>query len=353
MTTVERARALAIGCRGFEHLLGEASAEGFLEWVRVELGHEGVLDGFQRIGGEYMHAVAPRVILHIISGNTPHAGLQSLIRGLLLGSRNLCKLPSEGLPEVERFVEALPEGLRSLVTIRPEVALATADAIIVFGSDETVAHFRALTLPDQIFLGYGHRVSLGIVFEDAEFESAGRAALDASLFDQQGCLSPHCIYVADRAEEYAARLAVEMGRVQAEYPATKLSLSESAGVAEIRETSRFRAAAGQDVRLWEGDGWTVIYDADPAFSPSPLNRVIFVRPVPDNLSTALTLAQPFLSTIAIWPNTQEFAERAAGLGASRICALGWMQEPAWMWRQDGRQTLAPLITWKGWEAKSL
>ena len=352
MTTAERAHALAAACSGFEHLLGPASQEGFLEWVRLELSHEAVLDGLQRIGAEFLRAIPPRVILHIVSGNTPHAALQSLIRGLLLGSHNLCKLPSEGLPVAEAFVAGLPEALRSRVELsaaRPDTWLAAADAIIVFGSDETVAHFRKLALPDQTFLGYGHRVSLGIVFEDAGFESAPRAALDASLFDQQGCLSPHCIYVADRPEEYAARLAVEMECVQRTLPRSKLILSEAAAISEIRETSRFRAAAGQDVRLWEGEAWTVIFDADPVFSASVLNRVIFVRPLPDDLATALALARPFLSTIAIWPNTQRFAEQSAALGASRVCALGRMQEPAWTWRQDGRQTLAPLVSWRGWE----
>jgi hypothetical protein len=355
MTTAQRAHTIAEACRDIRHLLGPASAEAFLEWLRIELGHEAVLDGFQSIGAEWLQAVAPGVILHIVSGNTPHAALQSLVRGLLLGSHNVCKLPGAGLPEVEAFVAALPEALRSRVelsTSMPDAALASADAIIVFGSDETVSRFRALALPRQIFLGYGHRVSLGLVFQDATFESAPRAALDASLFDQQGCLSPHCIYVADRPEEYAARLAVEMERIQFTNPRSELSVSEAAAISEIRETFRFRKGIGQPVQLWESPGsnaWTVIYDADPAFSASVLNRVIFVRSLTDNLATAVSHARPFLSTIAIWPNSLPYAEEAVALGASRVCALGRMQEPSWTWRQDGHQTLAPLVSWRHWE----
>jgi len=355
MNTVERAHAIADACRDFEHLLGPVSAEMFLDWLRIELGHESVLDGFQPIGSHFLRAIAPRVILHIVSGNTPHAALQSLVRGLLLGSRNLCKLPSGGLPDAEAFVARLPADLRAQVefsTRHPDPGLAVADAIIVFGSDETVEHFRALALPNQIFLGYGHRISLGIVFEDAAFESAPLAARDASLFDQQGCLSPHCIYVADRPQEYAARLAGEIERFEGTSPRSKLSLSEAAAISESRETARFRMAIGHDVHLWESresDAWTVIYDGDPIFHPSVLNRVIYVRPLPEDPSAAVELARPCLSTIAIWPNTQPFAERAASLGASRVCALGRMQDPPWTWRQDGRHTLAPLVTWRSWE----
>jgi hypothetical protein len=354
MNTAERTHAIAGACRHFRHLLGPASAGDFLDWVRLELGHGAVLDAFQPLGGQSLRAIPPRVILHIVSGNTPHAALQSLIRGLLLGSHNLCKLPAAGLPEAEAFAAALPEALRSRIEFSsalPDDWLPSADAIVVFGSDETIAHFRALAQPRQRFIGYGHRISLGIVFEDAAFDSAPLAARDASLFDQQGCLSPHCIYVADRPEEYAARLAVEMESIQQSQPRAALTLSEAAAISQLRETTRFRASIGQQVRLWESaDAWAVIYDSDPTFSASVLNRVIFVRPLPTDPTTALAAARPFLSTIGIWPNTPTNAARAAALGASRICALGRMQDPAWTWRQDGGQTLAPLVTWTGWES---
>lgn len=356
MTTAERAGAIADACADFRHLLGPASREALLEWLRLELGHEAALDGFQRIGTGFLHAVAPGTILHVVSGNTPHAALQSLIRGLLLGSHNLCKLPGAGLPEVEAFSAALPAALRARVelsTTLPDEWLASADAIVAFGSDETIAHFRGLALPRQTFLGYGHRVSLGLVFEDAGFESVPHAARDASLFDQQGCLSPHCIYVADRPGDYAGLLAVEMERIQLTHPRSKLTLSEAAAISELRETSRFRAAIGQPIRLWESPGsnaWTVIFDAEPAFSASVLNRVIFVRPLADDLAGALAAVRPHLSAIGIWPNIRRFAERAAALGASRVCALGRMQDPPWNWRQDGRGTLAPLVTWRAWES---
>ena len=355
MNTAQRAQAIAEACHGFESLLGPASAEGFLDWIRLELGHAEALDDFQPLGGQWMRAIAPRVILHIVSGNTPHAALQSLVRGLLLGSHNLCKLPSAGLPEAEAFAAALPAPLRDRVeftTARPDDWLTSADAVIVFGADETVAHFRELAGPDRKFLGYGHRVSLGMVFEDASFESAPLAARDAALFDQQGCLSPHCIYVADRPEEYAAFVAAEMERIQAKMPRSPLTLSEAAAISELRETTRFRAATGQPVRLWESagsDAWTVINDADPTFAPSVLNRVLSIRPLPADAAAALASVRPFLSTIGIWPNTQAYAARAAAYGASRVCGLGRMQEPLWTWRHDGHQTLVPLVSWTGWE----
>src|ERR1700677_2775254 len=145
MTTREIATALAAAARHFP-FLGEITAQNLLDVVKWELGHEKILDGFQPYAGHQARAVGPLAILHIISGNTPHAGLQSLIRGLLLKSHNFCKIPSAGLAEIGQFRDALPDALKKRVEISPELLpdwLEQAGAVIVFGDDETVEHFRS------------------------------------------------------------------------------------------------------------------------------------------------------------------------------------------------------------------
>src|SRR5215210_3922726 len=140
MTTRERAAHLTEAARRFPHLLGEINASDLLDVVRWELGHADVLDDFQTYAGHQAKALAPRTILHIVSGNTPHAGLQSVLRGLLLGSHNLCKIPSGGLPEIQRLRDALTPTLAASVEITPELPpdwLARAEAVVVFGHDDT------------------------------------------------------------------------------------------------------------------------------------------------------------------------------------------------------------------------
>lgn len=359
-STRERAEHLAAVARGFSSLLGETRAQDLLDLVRAELGDENILDGFQPYGGHRARAIAPGAILHVMSGNTPHAGLQSLVRGLLLGSRNFCKIPSAGLPDLAAFRDALPAGLAARVEIAGELEprwVAQAEAMIVFGNDETIAHFRArVARPEQRFIAHGHRISIGIVFDDAGCASAPLAARDASLFDQQGCLSPHCFYVAAPvAERFAERLAREMAEFQARTPRGAIGISEAAAIAELRGVCGFREANGEPVRMWASAGssaWTVVFDADPRFAASCLNRVIFVRPLPPSaagLAEALGPARAHLSTAAIWPSNLENAERALALGASRICGIGRMQSPPWTWHQDGGQSLAPLVRWADWE----
>lgn len=354
MTTAERAQALARAA-GFFPLLGPLTTEDLLEVVRLELGHAEILDGFRPYGGHFARAEPAGPLLHIVSGNTPHAALQSLLRGLLLGGPNLVKLPSSGLPEVEDFLSRLPEPLRDRVKVEtrlPDAWLREAGAVIVFGSDETVAHFRKRARPGVIFEPHPHRVSLEVVFEPAPAGIVAAIAEDVALFDQKGCLSPHDVYVAGDAREFAARLAGEMARCEERNPRGQLTTQEAAEIADVRANYRFRAASDSRVALWESPGnsaWTVIFEEDPWFAASCLNRVVFVKPLPDNLAEALGPAQAWLAAVGIWPATPDSAARVAELRPSRICPAGRMQAPPFTWHQEGRQSLAPLARWVDFE----
>ncbi len=352
MTTAERATHLSTAATRFA-FLGPTSADDLLGLVRTELGHAEALDDFVPYGGQLARAVAPETILHVISANTPAAGLQSLIRGLLLGAHNLCKIPAAGLPEIAEFRAALPPELAARVEIASELPddwLPRADAVIVFGHDATIAHFRALVRPEQRFIAHGHRLSFGVVFDDPTFLSAPLAARDASLFDQQGCLSPHVFYVAIEARGYAARLAEEMRAFQKREPRGRIALAEANAIRTCREELAFRAAQGEPVALWQSDGstaWTVAYEETPGFPHSPLNRFVFVKPLPAHLATELREVRAHLSCAGAWPATPAHARTLATLGVSRICPLGQMQSPPWTWLQDGAQALAPLVRWVG------
>ena len=73
----------------------------------------------------------PKTIVHVISGNTPHAAYQTLLNGFIVGAHNRLKLPSNALhdffvpPEFEQFVEFSWK--------LPEHWIPEADALVVFG----------------------------------------------------------------------------------------------------------------------------------------------------------------------------------------------------------------------------
>jgi hypothetical protein len=356
-STLERAGRISAAARAFPYL-GEVTTTRLMELVTCELGHADALDRFVPYGEHAARAAAPRCILHILSSNTPAAALQTLIRGLLLGSHNLCKLPSAGLPDVEKFVAALPEEWRTSVELStelPDAWLAEANAVVVFGNDQTIAHFHARIRPGQIFVPHGHKLSLGLILSDLNFASVQGAARDVSTFDQQGCLSPHAFFVRENgtftARAYAERLGAAMNAFAIHTPPAALSISEANAIRAIREEVAFRAANGEPLRLFasKDTAWTVIADATPGFPSSPLNRVVFVRPLPTDLAQLVAPHRAHLSTVGIWPSNAENADLAASLGAPRVCPIGKMQEPAQTWHHDGMPVLAPLVRWIDWE----
>ena len=156
MTTAQIISQLtaAVAQPPFTDWLGDFGEEELRELVRCELGHERILDDFQPHGAHLAKAFGPRVILHVVSGNTPHAGMQSLLRGLLLpGTHNLMKLPTGGLPEIVAFREALPAELAERVELSETLSdawLARAEAVVVFGSDATRPKIHRARAPRQL-----------------------------------------------------------------------------------------------------------------------------------------------------------------------------------------------------------
>lgn len=351
MNTADRAEALARAAAHFPEL-SPPTARDMLECVRLELGHEEILDGFQMYGGHLSRVIAPRAILHILSGNTPHAAFQTILRGLLLGSHNLVKFPSGGLGKMEGFSDLLPAALASKLECSRQLGedwLRRAEAWVVFGSDATVAEFRAKCPPQIPFQAHGHRISLEIVLDDPGFESCALAARDVSLFEQQGCLSPQVVFVGGDAYRYAAALAREMERFA--NPAPPLPLAVQAEIAHARADWEFRASGDPGVKVWKGAAWTVVLEQSDEFPVSPLHRFVFVKPLPADLPLRLARFSNHLGGLGIWPATPANAMRFAETGFSRICAVGRMQDTPLTWHADSRQNLASLVRWVDFEPR--
>lgn len=362
MTTRERAHALAAAASTFP-ILGPVSESLLLELVAQELGHAERLDRFCPNGASWSRALPRSPLLHIISGNTPHAGLQSLIRGLLVGAHNRCKIPHDGLPELYALRDRLPAALQGKIEIAQELPdqwINEAETLIVFGSDRTLAHFRERLAPPQTIVEHGHKISFGVIFPGVASlrDLAIAAARDASLYDQQGCLSPHLFYLPESMiAEFGPLLAEEMARFEATTPRGTLSPEEARDLMAARDEARFRAALDPRVRLWqsaEGTAWTVIAESSPRFIPSPLNRLIRLIPLPDDrflasLAESCAPYRSYFSTIGAAPCGAEQAEGLLPLGGSRITPIGGMQFPGPHWHHDGSPVLLPLVRWIDWE----
>jgi hypothetical protein len=345
-----------------EALLGQADGlapwvGGFdrdilLEWLRLELGNASALDEWVTHGGMKSKAVALSPVLHVVSGNTPHAAFQSVLRGLLAGCRNRVKLPSAGLPEFEKWVEGLPEILKELLEIRHELPEEWLDceAAVIFGGAETMLTFQRKLPASVRRIEHGPKLSIGVIFEPAE-KATEKIAEDVLRHDQRGCLSVQAIYVAgDEAAifKFGDQLAAALAAYRARHGRLDYTLSDSGAVANSRELARYRAANGDGVKLWESTGsteWTVLFDREPKLLAGPLNGFVRLHPLPENFAE-LGPEAAFVSTVAIFPFSDLHADRLAGLAPPRICEAGKAQEPTIFWHHDGMPPLASLVRWR-------
>ena len=118
-----------------------------------------------------------------------------------------------------------------------------------------------------------------------------------------------------------------------------------------------RSLDGDHTKIWQSEGstaWTVVYEEDPQWQLSCLNRFIYVKAV-GTVSQFLLAAAPVqahLSTVGLaaqGDRVRELALEFSRFGATRICPLGQMQNPPLTWRHDGRPTLGDLVTWSDLE----
>jgi Acyl-CoA reductase (LuxC) len=327
--------------------LVDLTLESISHWIELELGQYLSDPKPQPYGNQHCQIYPLSPILHIVSGNTPHAALQSLIRGVIVGATNWIKLPRQGIPELEFFVGALPKQLRP--EMAPELLsnwMEEAEVIVVFGSDETVREFSQRVLPSQRLLAHGQKVSLGLIWGRCDPQIAEGIARDVFPFDQLGCLSPQFFYVAGDSAEFALQLSHHLEKQLPGALAPARNRETAGALRAFREEWKFRAATESGVLMRESSGnldWVVIHDPESRLVPNPLHGTILIKPMPRDAELVLAPIRRLISTIGLFPINQESVHFGVRLGAQRICRIGQMQHPPLTWHHDGWPALGSFV----------
>jgi len=351
-------------------LLHNYRSEALELLLSEELGGSSMLDRFMPTSYGERKAYGFPLAVQVLAGNIPGAGLDSVIFALLVKSATLVKVASSTplLPTLfSRSLANVDQELADCLAIvswpggstaLEEIAFRQADMVIASGSDESLAAIRRQVRGR--FIGYGHKVSFSVVGKDKLFQAqslAHDAAYDIVLFDQQGCLSPQLIYVEAGGDpspkEFAALLAQQLAYWQQQLPRGKIPPEASASIRRVRDEAEWQALSGKDVSLFTssaGTEWTVIYDADSTFVPSPLYRTIRVKPLAalSQLSSLLTPYRFHLEAAGVALSAEQFsvvAEILGQVGVNRLCPFGTMQLPPLSWRHGGRPRIADLVRW--------
>lgn len=368
---------------GLDASFRQLTPENFENLLVQELGHPERLDAMAATAQETHSRVmatasGPALLAHVAAGNIPAPTLMSIVLGVLIRSAQFvkCAAGTSLLPRL--FAHSLYDRepkLGSCIEIAEwpggttdleDALFASVDCLTATGSDETISAIQR-RLPALVrFVPYAHRVSFGYITHEVlsrqnAAEAANQAAADVIAWNQLGCLSPHLFYVEAGGsvppEKFAELLSEELARREESEPRGPLSVQDSADIAGKRNFYQVRAAHSEHTQLWQSKdstAWTVVFEADPQFQLSCLNRFVYVKRVKD-LKDALEAAASVkgkVSTIGVaapFQKMQELAIQLARWGATRICPLGKMQQPPLTWRHDGRPALGDLVIWTDWE----
>ncbi len=353
----------------------EESFDFFLgKLTRAELAREAERAGLLATPAERL----PRLTAHWLAGNTPWAGLESLVAACLAGSASLVKL-ARGEPffpsALARALAAAHPALGAALAILywkggeapalEDALVAECQALVAFGDDATVESLAARAAPRAAsgalrFVGHGHRLSVAVLASEAwrgRDEAAAwaeRVAYDHALEDQEGCLSPRGVYLVGPDEagagtaavHFALHVAEAMAGLERRWPRAAIPAVEAAQVQQLR---RLAELSGDD--LWqspETTAWTVRLDRSDRFEPAPAARFVWLHRVASFEAAARAMA-PAASRLAAlgWGAPRACAEELPrelrALAPGFVAPVGRMQRPPLGWNHDGASDLEWLV----------
>jgi hypothetical protein len=372
-------------------LFGSLTAAALEATIAGELGSLAALDGFVARPGRpdvRFDGVARTAI--VSSDTTIGVAVPALAFALCAGSHVIVKDRSDRLIAAfaATLAEELPELAQRIETsmwngvdeTASRAHLESADTVVAFGRDETLAAIRALLRPDARFVPFGHRTSVGYLARETLATSAdagsnagaagrdgaaGRAcdegsaaarsaalgaARDALLFDGEGCLSLHVLFVerggALEPAGFARMLARALDETAVEFPAGYAELD--AATAAYRRAALFRAAQSTGAALGGIIG-THLVVLDPPFADPPafLRRTIAVYGVSGPHEALEFLRRHALPLEAVAFGDGEpragLVDFALASGAARITTLGDLQRPPLGGEHGGMGRILPFV----------
>ncbi len=344
-----------------------------LRLVETELEHPRALDRFVTVRGRRAMAVGPRLTVQILAGSVPGVGVTALLRSLLLKSPTLLK-PGRGdvvLPVLfARALRASSPDMAAALAVAywpggasdvEDAALGAGEVVTAYGSDETVRLLRARLPATTRFVGYHHRVSVGVVGAAAlapgSVDGTAREVAEAvAAFDQRGCVCPQVVYVEESGEtgpeEFGRRLALALSGLEARLPGGTLDVEEAAALHQLRGTAEVLAGTGAAQLHHGGAGatWTVVVEREAAPGLPCVGRVVRLRPLAHvaRLPALLAPLDGHLQTLAVaglGEATEAVAEACAAVGVSRVAPFSGVAFPPPWWYHDGRGPLTELVRW--------
>lgn len=231
--------------------------------------------------------------------------------------------------------------------------LSAADVVVAFGRNDALSVIRARCGVETRFVPFGHRASIGrLTAREAHTINdalADKIVRDALLYDGEGCLSLHALFVEsnwDGLLALADPLAAACARIAIEFPAAPLPPAREMAVASWRNVAAFRAAGGRG-HVHRAGGVTLVLDVPREEPPPLLPRVLPVFRADNDDEIAAYVAEhrlPVQALGVVRPNAAavSLAER---IGAVRVAPFGTLQDPPLGGHHGGVPRIADFVRW--------
>jgi hypothetical protein len=349
-----------------DRLFSGITEAALTDTITGELGSLEILDGFaERTGRPAAWARGADAVTIVSSDTTIGVAVVPLVFALAAKCAVTVKDRADAL--VAAFVETLGEEraeLRAATDVRAwsggdddveAQTIGDADVVVAFGGTEALRAIRARCAVDATFVPFGHRASAGYITAaaltgDLSALAAG-VARDALLYDGDGCLSLHLLFV-ERApgnahERFVDALADACAANVVDFPAGPRKPARTARVGAYAAAAAFRAANGAGRVLRAPDGtWTIVVDPPADELPPFGGGVIPVVTVDGITGAAAYVERHALPLQALGVATVEGArELAERLAAVRVTLLGEMQDPPLSGHHGGRPRIADFVRW--------
>jgi hypothetical protein len=335
-----------------------------------ELGGADAIDGWREIKtisgrAARVRAYPPRLV-HVLAGNGPGAAAGSLVRGALVKGVHLFKMPSNDLFSAAAVLRALAaeapdhpmtrsfsavywrggdERVESML-FRPQFF----DKLVAWGGEGAIRSAVKYVGPGFELISFDPKTSISMIGREAFAsdaslaEAADAAAADATLLNQQACVSSRFQFIEASEEEADRFCAALYERMGIERPFS--SPEPWATPPNVREEIEGIRMLEDIYRVWGkyNDRGLVIRSDDPVdFHPDgKVVNVVCVKRLEDAVRHVNVATQ----TVGVYPASRKAQLRnaLAAAGAQRVVTLG-SAPPELGLPHDGFYPLQRFVRW--------
>jgi hypothetical protein len=229
--------------------------------------------------------------------------------------------------------------------------LSSYDAVVAFGGYDALDAIQASLAPGARFIPYAPKASIGYVAREALGDDAAAqriatgAARDMLLYDGEGCLSLHALFVECGGnvapEDFMCILDAAVQRAAVEFPIGRRDPLRAIHVAALRDLAPFRGGP----IYFDAEATYMLETGQPERAPDFAPRVLAIHPVdsPREMRAYVERHRLPIEVCAVAGERSDVFDAAFACDANGIVAFGEMQNPRLRYPHGGRPRFADFV----------